>query len=484
MLIAVAFFGVLGLGIRLASIRSSLWLDEFSTLWAVESGFGDMLRRVPTVMGQSPFYYAFAWASIHLFGESELALRLPSLLAVAGASLVIGYAAKELGGLKAAVWASVLFWLAYTAIWASVDARPYGLALFFAAVAVLGFIRACTAGRTRDRALWIGGAAGLIWAHYIFAPFLGGLAAAYLLRPTLRSRYSPARAFADLGAIALLVLPAGVQMAAILRAPRAQAWMFQSSPLAVIGLVAPFGLGAWLPVRPKRTDVEVALRASLWLATAAQFAALVVVTTAGANVLDSRYGDVVVVSVVVLAGDTMARLRRSEVLAPLMVYATVTGLTLVATRQLLGSLSGAGFQEWREAVLALRPQVARAGGAPVLYRSGNAEDDLGPPGVIRWPATLAPLRSPGETPLAWNVVLLTYRWHSDARSQYFAEQLTRRLEPEPVVFLLCLSSAEPGANRYCGNVVSWIETTWPGRFQGQSLGTFRFLTVMRFDRRR
>ena len=481
--LGVVSVGVLGLTIRLASIRSSLWLDEFSTLWAVEAGFGDMLRRVPVVMGQSPFYYVFAWASIHLFGESEVALRLPSLLAVAGASVVIGYAAKELGGRKAAAWASGLFWLSYTAIWASVDARPYGLAFLFAAIAMLGFIRVCTAGRPRDRALWIVGAAGLVWAHYIFAPFLGGLAAAYILRPTLRSRYSPARALVDLGAIALVVLPAMAQVAAMVRAPQGQAWMFQSSPLAVVGLIVPFALGAWLPVRPKRTDVEVALRSGLWLSIAAQFAVLVSVTLAGTGVLDGRYGGVVVVAAVVLAGDTMARLKRYEVLAPLMVYATVTGLTLVATRQLLGSLSGAGFQEWREAVATLRPEVARAGDAPVLYRSGNAEDDLGPPGVIRWPATLAPLRSPGETSPPWNIALLTYRWHSEARAHYFDEQLTRRLGPEPVIFLLCLSSAEPGANHYCGNVVSWIEMTWPGRFQAQSLGTFRFLTVMRFDRR-
>jgi len=476
--------GVLGLAIRLASIRRSLWLDEFSTLWAVDAGFGDMLHRVPTVMGQSPFYYAFAWASLHMFGESEVALRLPSLFAVAGAGVAIGYAARALGGQRtAAAWAAGLFWLTYTAIWASVDARPYGLAFLFAAIAVLGFIRVCTAGRPGDRALWIIGAAGLVWAHYIFAPLLVGLAAAYLLRPALRARYSFPRALTDLGVIALLVLPAAVQVVQILRAPEAQAWMFRPSPLSVLGLLAPFALAAWLPVRPKRTDGEAALRSGLSMAIAAQFAALVLVTAAGADVMDARYGGAMVVAAAVLAGDTIARLKRADALAPLVVYVTVTGLTLAANGQVLGSLSGAGFQQWREAVQTLRPQVARFGAAPVLYRSGNAEDDLGQAGVVHWPATLAPLRSPGQAPPPWNIALLTYRWNSDARDRYFETQLTRRLEPEPVIFLLCLSSAEPGANGYCGNVVSWIQTTWPGRFHGQSLGTFRFLTVMRFDRR-
>jgi hypothetical protein len=479
----VATVGVLGLAIRLSSIRTSLWLDEFSTLWAVEAGFGDVLRRVPTVMGQSPFYYVFAWASIHLFGESEVALRLPSLLAVAGASVAIGYAARELGGRAAAAWAAGLFWLSYTAIWDSLDARPYGLALLFAALAVLGFIRVCATSRARDRALWIVGAAGLVWAHYIFAPLLGGLAAAYVFRPALRARYPVTRAIGDLGVISLLVLPAAVQLATMMRAPQAQTWMFRSSPLGVLGLIAPFALAAWFPVRPKRTDGEAAVRIGLSMGIAAQFAALALVTAAGANLLDPRYGGVVVVSVAVLAGDTVARLKRAEALAPLIVYAAVTTLTLAATRQVVGSLSGAGFQEWREAVDALRPEVGRADRAPVLYRSGNAEDDLGQAGVVQWPATLAPLRSPGQTQPAWNVALLTYRWNSDARAQYFETQLSRRLEAEPVIFLLCLSSAEPGANGYCGNVVSWIGSTWPGRFQARSLGTFRSLTVMRFDRR-
>jgi mannosyltransferase len=482
--IGVSAVGVLGLVIRLASIRSSLWLDEFSTLWAVEAGFGDMLRRVPAVMGQSPFYYVFAWTSIHLFGESEVALRLPSLLAVAGASVAIGYAARALGARGAPAWGAGLFWLSYTATWESLDARPYGIALLFAALAVLGFIRVSTTGRARDRALWIVGAAGLVWAHYIFAPLLGGLAAAYVFRPALRARYPVSRAIADVGVIALLVLPAAAQVAGMVRAPAAQSWMFRSSPLAVLGLMAPFALAAWLPVRPKRTAPESALRLGLTLAIAVQLAALFLVTLAGANLLDARYGCAVVAVAAVLAGDTLARLTRAEVLVPLVVYVAVTAITLVATRQVLGSLSGAGFQEWRGAVQTLRPAVESSGDALVLYRSGNAEDDLGPAGDVRWPATLAPLRSPGLTQPPWTVALLTYRWNSSARAHYFAEPLARRLDGQPVFFLLCLSSSEPGANGYCGNVVSWIAATWPGRFQGYPLGTFRSLTVMRFDRRR
>ena len=71
--------GVLGLGFRLDGLGDSLWLDEFGTLWAVEGGLGTVMERVYEFHGQTPFYYVWPWLSIQLFGESEAALRLPSV---------------------------------------------------------------------------------------------------------------------------------------------------------------------------------------------------------------------------------------------------------------------------------------------------------------------------------------------------------------------------------------------------------------------
>jgi mannosyltransferase len=105
----VAVFSV-GLGLRLASIRESLWLDELSTLWAVEASFAEVIRRVPQVMGQSPFYFAIVWASLHTFGQSELALRLPSLLAGMVCPTAIAMVASSLGGRRAAAWSWVVLW--------------------------------------------------------------------------------------------------------------------------------------------------------------------------------------------------------------------------------------------------------------------------------------------------------------------------------------------------------------------------------------
>src|SRR6202042_3815502 len=104
----------------------------------------------------------------------EGARRLPSLLASVLAAIAVGGAAGAIGGRRAALWSGGLFWLCYPAVWESVDARPYAVAMCAAAVATLGFVRACRTGTGRDRAPWVSGASAVVWAHYLFIPFLFG----------------------------------------------------------------------------------------------------------------------------------------------------------------------------------------------------------------------------------------------------------------------------------------------------------------------
>ena len=469
-----------GLVLRLASLGESLWLDELSTLWAVESSFGDVLRRVPSVMGQTPLYFAFAWSSVRTFGESEWALRLPSLLAVAGTTGMVALAAARLHGRRAAAWTAVLFWLCYPAVWASVDARPYGLAMLFAAMGLWGWTGACLQGSRPHRWLWIGGTAGLIWSHYVFLPFALAAPVAYALIPASRQRYRPWQFLGDAAMTAVLVVPASVQFAGIVATREAHAWSLASSHLAVPILLAPFALAMLMPVARRQTgDVTRAILGMFWVSIGLQVAALEASALVEMDLLATRYAYVVLVPASLIAGCNLARLRGADLVAPLAVFALGTGLALYATYRIAGSWTGAGYQEWRQAVEAVRVDMASNPGAPVLFRSGNAEDDLRPPGEIGWPATLAPLRSPGVAAPDWRIMLLTYRWHRPDRALYL-ETLARRLDDEPVFYLLCLSSEEPDAGGYCPPFVDWVANTWPG-VKSTPLGTFRQLTAVRFD---
>ena len=64
-------------------VSSSFWLDESGTWWIVKDGPAEAVRRAFSWSGQSPLYYLIAWLSSRVFGLNEIALRLPSVLAIA-----------------------------------------------------------------------------------------------------------------------------------------------------------------------------------------------------------------------------------------------------------------------------------------------------------------------------------------------------------------------------------------------------------------
>ena len=69
-----------GVGIRVWQTTESLWLDELHSGWTVAGTWSDVSDRA-AVGNQTPCYFWFLWIWTRVFGHSELALRLPSLLA-------------------------------------------------------------------------------------------------------------------------------------------------------------------------------------------------------------------------------------------------------------------------------------------------------------------------------------------------------------------------------------------------------------------
>jgi uncharacterized membrane protein len=188
---------VLGLYLRLDSFAASLWLDEFGTFWVVERNLKTTLLRSWQFQGQSPLYYLLAWISIQAFGESEVALRAPSL--VLGFLFVgaLWVCARTLAGRRAGWYAGTLGWLIVPSVQHSVQARPYALVLFSVAIAVGGFEWAVRSGRRSARVLWILGGAMVAWSHYVQYPLVVGLFVAYAMLPDLRIKYPLQRFLTD-----------------------------------------------------------------------------------------------------------------------------------------------------------------------------------------------------------------------------------------------------------------------------------------------
>jgi mannosyltransferase len=144
-----------------------LWRDELASwsaanrtvpqLWA-------MLHNIDAVLG---IYYFGLHLWMTVFGDSATAMRLPSVIAMAGAAAVVGLIGRRLGGGLAGLASGLIFALIPSVSRYAQEARPYAFATFFAALATLMFLRAM------ERPGWSR------WA--IYAVVLGAAGAANLI---------------------------------------------------------------------------------------------------------------------------------------------------------------------------------------------------------------------------------------------------------------------------------------------------------------
>ncbi len=145
----------LAIAMRLPSCYESLWLDELHSAWCVWGSLGDVLSRAK--MGhQSPFYFIGLWFWRQIAGNSELALRLSSVLAVAASSVVLTVGvARWTKSVWAGVAAGLVIALESNAIFFGTELRPFAFVILFASIAVACFLRlAATNSRHEHRDYW------------------------------------------------------------------------------------------------------------------------------------------------------------------------------------------------------------------------------------------------------------------------------------------------------------------------------------------
>src|SRR5207248_1638413 len=65
----------------LLPLGSSLWLDETATFWVVQGGLHETIHRALEFQSGSVPYFLVAWIARVLGGTSEIALRMPSVIA-------------------------------------------------------------------------------------------------------------------------------------------------------------------------------------------------------------------------------------------------------------------------------------------------------------------------------------------------------------------------------------------------------------------
>lgn len=194
--VAVAgYLAALGVALgRLAAARM-FWFDELFTLHLARFRSPAELWHHLAVGADNnpPLVYLLTAAAVAVFGEAEWAVRLPAVLGAVAAGLCLYLFVRRRRGAAeallamAAVGPTAPVWIYF------LEARPYGLAVGFTALALLCWQRAAEAADTGGRRRgWLAGfaaAAGLGMAsHYYFVVPLAGLAVAELVRTVARRR--------------------------------------------------------------------------------------------------------------------------------------------------------------------------------------------------------------------------------------------------------------------------------------------------------
>lgn len=167
MLLSIARLWLMPLG-------SGFWVDEMGTMFVVRHGAEEpSLRAVPQV--PASIYYALPRLAERVFGDSEVASRLPSMLAMAAALYLIARIAGVLIH-PAAGWFAAFGCLALHGFnYQAADARPYALGTLVTAAAMWFLIRWLDRGLWRDGVVFAIAAAMLWRVHLVFWPIYAAL---------------------------------------------------------------------------------------------------------------------------------------------------------------------------------------------------------------------------------------------------------------------------------------------------------------------
>ena len=122
--------------------RAQLWRDELATWSAATRPVGDLTRLAGTIDAATGPYYLLVHGWVALFGDSTIALRLPSVLAMAGAAALTARLGERLVDARTGLLAGLLFAVLPGTSRYAQEARPYALATLLAVLATLLLVEA------------------------------------------------------------------------------------------------------------------------------------------------------------------------------------------------------------------------------------------------------------------------------------------------------------------------------------------------------
>jgi uncharacterized membrane protein len=167
------FFIVLGLIALAAALRMmmsrGLWLDEATSVAQAKMDFGRMLSYMRESDVHPPLHQIILWADIRLFGDSEFAVRLPSLVFGTALVPVLYGLGRDMFGRTTGLIAALIGAIGPAAVWYSQEARMYPLFMLLATLTIWAQLRAVRSGSWKAWLAYSIVTSALMWTHYFSA---------------------------------------------------------------------------------------------------------------------------------------------------------------------------------------------------------------------------------------------------------------------------------------------------------------------------
>lgn len=136
--------------LRLFSLNQSLWLDEATTALVSKMSLPEMFSGFLKADFHPPLYYVVMKFWTDVFGYSEIALRLPSVIFGLGTIYLIYRIGIEVASRKVGLLASLFLATSGLHVYYSQEARMYSMAAFFVTATFLSFVKILKKGGVGD----------------------------------------------------------------------------------------------------------------------------------------------------------------------------------------------------------------------------------------------------------------------------------------------------------------------------------------------
>lgn len=193
---------------------SSLGLDESGNWWVVKDGVREMLARARVWPGgQSVLFNLLVIGARSIGGDSDVVMRIPSLLMAMGTLVLIYRLGKRVAGPLAGMFSCLIFVAMREVIYVASTVRPYALAILLVTGAMLALVNWLDSGRLLYAGVYVVLAALTAYATYLYCMmFLVHAAYAFVRMRMGNTTVRPAALLSAWMASGILMLPLAAQV--------------------------------------------------------------------------------------------------------------------------------------------------------------------------------------------------------------------------------------------------------------------------------